>query len=176
MKSVLELAERCSRSRDNRIMALQDNARGIIGMNQKRQMLLADRTDRLGIRFLDGDCQAIWQECRKTKNALGWTGKFISEGVPMLLAILYENNFEGRAMQAMVSVIKQYIDMRKSMMTEFSERFLQWKKQTVIPEDVKKEILAYLTKQSTPGWKQLWAAAIAAAIVKRQTGSSAGRG
>ena len=45
-------------------------------------------------------------ECRKTKKRIGWTGEFISEGVPMLLAILYENNFEGRAMQAMVSVIK----------------------------------------------------------------------
>ena len=65
----------------------------------------------------------------------------------MMLAILYENNFEGRAMQAMVSVIKQYIGYEKEYdEPEFSERFLQWKKQTVIPEDVKKEILTYLTK------------------------------
>ena len=148
MKSVLKLAERVQqeqRQQDNG--AAGQRARFYWREPKETDAYRQTEQDRLGIRFLDGDCQTIWQECRKTKNALGWTGEFISEGVPMMLAILYENNFEGRAMQAMVSVIKQYIGYEKEYdEPEFSERFLQWKKQTVIPEDVKKEILTYLTK------------------------------
>ena len=103
--------------------------------------------DRMGISFLENDYQMVWKECRKTKNALGWTGEFIAEGVPMLLALLCENDFESRAMQAMLSDIKQYLGYEEEYdEPEFSERFLFWKKQIAIPGDAKREILAYLAK------------------------------
>ena len=65
----------------------------------------------------------------------------------MLLAFLCENDFKGRAMQAMLSDIKHYIGYEEEYEEpEFAERFLFWKKQIVIPENVKKEILIYLTE------------------------------
>lgn len=148
MKSVLELAERVQREqRQQDNGAAGQRARYYWREPKETDVYCQTEQDRLGIRFLDGDCHTIWQECRKTKNTLGWTGKFISEGVPMLLAVLCENDFEGRAMQAMFSDIKHFIGYEKEYdEPEFTERFLQWKKQTVIPEDGKKEILTYLTK------------------------------
>ena len=150
MKSVLELAEQMQQEQKER--QKQDNSgEGYVryhwrGPKETDSYRQTDQ-DRLGIYFLDGDYEAVWRECRKTKNALGWTGKFISEGVPMLLAFLCENDFKGRAMQAMLSDIKHYIGYEEEYEEpEFAERFLFWKKQIVIPENVKKEILIYLTE------------------------------
>lgn len=150
MKSVLELAEQMQQEQKER--QKQDNSgEGYVryhwrGPKETDSYRQTDQ-DRLGIYFLDGDYEAVWRECRKTKNALGWTGEFISEGVPMLLAFLCENDFGGRAMQAMLSDIKHYIGYEEEYdEPEFSERFLSWKKQTVIPEDVKKGIFIYLTE------------------------------
>lgn len=148
MKRVLELTERLQQEQKER--QKQDNAGEGYVRYYRREPKETDSyrqtdQDRLGIHFLDGDYEAVWRECRKTKNALGWTGEFISEGVPMLLAFLCENDFEGRGMQAMLSDIEQYIGYKEEYdEPEFSERFLSWKKQIVISEDVKKEILIYL--------------------------------
>lgn len=47
----------------------------------------------------------------------------------------------------MLSDIKHYIGYEEEYEEpEFAERFLFWKKQIVIPENVKKEILIYLTE------------------------------
>ena len=130
MKSVLELAERLQqeqRQQDNSTAG--QRARYYWRELKETDVYWQTEQDSLGIRFLDGDCQTIWQECCKTKNALGWTGKFISEGVPMLLAVLCENGFEGRAMQAMLSDIKYFIGYEEEYdEPEFAERFLHWKK------------------------------------------------
>lgn len=146
MKSALKLADRMQREQK------LDNISGQNGRYYWHEQKETDAyrqtdQDQWGIHFLNGDCRRIWNECRKTKNALGWTGEFIAEGVPMLLVLLCENDFESKAMQLMLSGIKHYIGYEEEYgEQEFSERFLSWKKQIVVPEDMKKELLKYLTE------------------------------
>ena len=105
LKSLRELAERLQQEQDKR-QKPADNGEGytgITGVNPKRQTHTADGSGQAGDIFLDGDCQMVWRECRKTKTALGWSGKFIEEGVPMLLALLCENSFESKAMRSVLS-------------------------------------------------------------------------
>lgn len=107
-------------------------------------------TDRLGISFLEGDYKAVWNECRKMKDALGWSGEFISAGISMLLVYLYEGNNmneAGKAMQAVFSEIEDFIRYRQEYgEPDFIERFSVWKRNVVIPESEKNEILKYLTE------------------------------
>ena len=146
VKSVLELEERVRREEKSGDTAEQSAWYYRRERKETDAYRQTDR-DRLGIHFLDGDCQSVWSECRKTKNALGWSGKFIADGVPMLLAFLCENDFEGKAMQEMISSIKRYIGYDEEYgEPEFNERFLLWKKQIAIPGDMKKKIYTYLEK------------------------------
>ena len=146
VKSVLELEERVRREEKSGDTAEQSAWYYQRERKETDAYRQTDR-DRLGIHFLDGDCQSVWSECRKTKNALGWSGKFIADGVPMLLAFLCENDFEGKAMQEMISSIKRYIGYDEEYgEPEFNERFLLWKKQIAIPGDMKKKIYTYLEK------------------------------
>ena len=107
-------------------------------------------TDRLGICFLAGDYRAVWKECRKTKDPLGWSGRFINTGIPMLLLFLYEvediGKF-GKAMRSMVSDIQGFLGYQDEFgEPDFEERFLRWRSLVKIPEEEKQEILEYLTK------------------------------
>ena len=145
-KSVQELAERLQRAQKEGDDA-ERNTRYYGCERKETDAYRQTDHDRMGIHFLDGEWKMVWSECRKTKNALGWTGEFIAEGVPMLLVFLCGNSLEGKAMQTMLAGIKWYIGYEEEYdEPEFAERFLLWKRQTVISEDVKKELLAYLTK------------------------------
>lgn len=150
LKSLRELAERLQQEQDKR-QKPADNGEGYTRYYwrepKETDPYRQTDQDRLGIYFLDGDCQMVWRECRKTKTALGWSGKFIEEGVPMLLALLCENSFESKAMRSVLSDIKQYIGYEEEYdEPEFIKRFLLWKKQVIIPGDEKKKLLSCLAK------------------------------
>ena len=107
-------------------------------------------TDRMGICFLSGDYREILRECRKTKEHLGWSGRFINAGVPMLLLFLYEeDDIEkfGKAMRSIVSDIQGFIGYQAEFgEADFEERFLRWRELVKIPAEEKKKILKYVTE------------------------------
>ena len=108
---------------------------------------IQNESDRMGISFLSGDFAKIWEECRKTKDALGWSGKFINEGVPMLLLLLQEGEITGKAMRAMLSQVERYLAYQAEYgEPDFAERFQLWRSRIAIPVSEKKEILTYLAE------------------------------
>lgn len=106
---------------------------------------IQDESDRMGICFLNGEYAKVLEECRKTKEALGWSGSFIGDGVPMLLLLLYEGEIWGKGIKAMLSEVKQYLGYQEAYgEADFSERYMLWRKKISVPAAEKKEILAYL--------------------------------
>ncbi len=107
-------------------------------------------TDRMGICFLSGDYRAVWEECRKTEDPLGWSGRFINTGVPMLLLFLYEEEDiekSGKAMRSMVSDIRGFLGYQDEFgELDFEERFRRWRALVKIPMGEKQKIFEYLTK------------------------------
>lgn len=107
------------------------------------------QSDRLEIRFLAGDYRSVWDECRKTKVSLGWSGAFIEEGVPMLLVLLHRGDITGSAMQAVVSDMKRVIGYEEEYEElNFAERFAVWKKSVPVTmtQNEEKALLKYLTE------------------------------
>ena len=96
---------------------------------------------------INGDYQNVWKEAKKTTASLGWSGKFIEAGVPMLLLYLFEGEEMEKGMTYMWGKVKDYLNYKEEYgEPDFAERFSVWKKTVVIPENDKKKILQYLQK------------------------------
>lgn len=103
------------------------------------------KDDQLGISFLNGDYQTVWKETKKTTVSLGWSGKFIEAGVPMLLLYLCDGEKTGKAMECMRRKVKDYLNYKEEYgEPDFTERLSEWKKNIVIPDTDKNKILKYL--------------------------------
>lgn len=112
-----------------------------------RDPYIRTEDDCLGIAFLNGDYQNVWKEAKKTTASLGWSGKFIEAGVPMLLLYLFEGEEMEKGMTYMRGKVKDYLNYKEEYgEPDFAERFSVWKKTVVMPENDKKKILQYLQK------------------------------
>ena len=89
----------------------------------------------------------MWKEAKKTTVPLGWGGRFIEAGVPMLLLYLFEGEEMEKGMAYMLGNVKHYLNYKEEYgEPDFAERFFVWKKTIDMPEEDKKKILKYLQK------------------------------
>ena len=117
------------------------------GDGQEQGLAVRGQSDeeRIAVRFLAGDYQAIWDRCKKTKRSLGWSGEFISPGISMLLVYLHHGDLSSAVMRKVAQDIKIFIGYQEEYgEPDFMERLEVWRKTIVIPEEKEKEILAYL--------------------------------
>lgn len=78
---------------------------------------------------INGDYQNVWKEAKKTTASLGWSGKFIEAGVPMLLLYLFEGEEMEKGMTYMRGKVKDYLNYKEEYgEPDFAERFSVWKK------------------------------------------------
>ena len=115
--------------------------------SRDRDPYIRTEGDCLGIAFLNGDYETVWKEAKKTTVSLGWSGRFIEAGVPMLLLYLFEGEEMEKGMAYMLGKVKYYLNYKEEYgEPDFAERFFVWKKTIDIPEEDKKKILKYLQK------------------------------
>lgn len=115
--------------------------------SRDRDPYIRTEGDCLGIAFLNGDYETVWKEAKKTTVSLGWSGRFIEAGVPMLLLYLFEGEEMEKGMAYMLGKVKYYLNYKEKYgEPDFAERFFVWKKTIDIPEEDKKKILKYLQK------------------------------
>lgn len=101
----------------------------------------------LTIQFFMQQFDTILGACQKQKEYLGWSGKYIYIGVPLLLLLLHKGETWG---SAMISVINEAgNDVRYHSLygePSFQEMISLWKKQVKLDKEIEEEILKYLQK------------------------------
>lgn len=99
------------------------------------------------IQFLAQNFYAVLEKCNRQKEALGWTGDYISTGVPLLLFLIYKGGVYPPGIQAILGEIQSNIQYKnKYNEPSFEYAVKVWKGQVKLDEDMEKVILKYLQK------------------------------
>lgn len=99
------------------------------------------------IQFLAQNFYAVLEKCNRQKEALGWTGDYISTGVPLLLFLIYKGGVYPPGIQAILGEIQSNIQYKnKYNEPSFEYAVKVWKEQVKLDADMEKAILKYLQK------------------------------
>lgn len=82
---------------------------GVTERNHIRSEREENRMDKnmlLMLRFFDGQFEEVMSEGLKKREALGWTGTFMKQGIALYLLLLYEGQWHGQGRLAMKNTAK----------------------------------------------------------------------
>ena len=116
------------------------------------------------LRFLDGQFAEILDKGLGKSEALGWSGTFMKQGIALYLLYIYEGQWDGKGIAAMIEIVKRAMgfsaeEYRKGIsglegISEndlFCQLFLKWKSMVQMESDVKecaeKKITVLLEKR-----------------------------
>lgn len=108
---------------------------------------IIEEKEYLIIQFFSQNFWAVLSECKKQKEALGWTGEYIGTGVPLLLFLIYKGSVYPPGMQAILADIQSKIQYQNKYNEPSFESVAKiWLDQVKVDEDMEKAILIYLQK------------------------------
>lgn len=116
-----------------------------------------DKNEILMLQFLDGQFEEVLTKDLNVREALGWTGTFMKQGIALYLLYLYEGKRMDQGITAMAGIVKEAIDFSKEEYQKgmyglnseedhlFDELFSQWKSMTPIEPDVQNRAIQTIT-------------------------------
>lgn len=97
------------------------------------------------IEFFSNNFDFVLKECKKQKEALGWTGEYIGLGVLLLLFVSYKGDVYPSGIQAVMRVIQSQINYNnKYNEPDFENAARVWADQIKLDAGMEKKILKYL--------------------------------
>lgn len=111
------------------------------------------------LRFLDGQFESVLSDGLNTKEALGWTGTFMKQGIALYLLLLYEGKWIGKGITEMADRVKKSMNFSAEEYNKginepedsnkndlFYNVFMKWKSMQQVKPDVRKEIIKRITE------------------------------
>lgn len=105
------------------------------------------RHDYLTIQFFARNFDLTLRECREQNAALGWSGEYVAEGVPLLLLFLFKDTAYSPAMKVILRAIRSNMGYGEEYNEPAFEEIMQiWRRQEKSTPDIdmEKKVLEYL--------------------------------
>ncbi len=127
--------------------------------NSERKENKPDSSTILFLRFLDGQFANVLENGLNKKEALGWSGSFMKQGIALYLLYLYEGEWTSEGIHAMADIAKTTMhfseeEYQKGMDARnstgegnlFYELFMKWKSMMQMEPDTKTRALKRIEK------------------------------
>lgn len=110
------------------------------------------------LRFFDGQFEKVLTEGLNKREALGWTGTFMKQGIALYLLFLYEGEWHDKGIFAMVAIVKTAMvflveEYQKGLLEVsgtnendlFYNVFSKWKSMVVMEPDIRTKAIKRIT-------------------------------
>ena len=117
-----------------------------------------NRNMRLLLMFLDGQFDSVLKKGMNESKALGWTGTFMKQGIAMFLLCLYEGQWNGKGIVAMIEIAKSAMGFSAEEYRKgtcglegieendlFYQLLLQWKSMVRMEPDIRNRVIKRIT-------------------------------
>ena len=115
--------------------------------NKQMQMNRLSKEDKDIIRFFNGDFDYIYEECKKDRTTLGWSGRFKGIAVPLFILLLDQNNKITKAGQRLIDGMDYRLGFIEDDTKSLEERFLNWKEKVVLTNEQYEKYIEWLKEE-----------------------------
>lgn len=118
--------------------------------NNNKQLLVnyLSKEHKKVIRFFNGEFDYIFEDCKKDKTELGWSGQFKGIAIPLFILLLIQDGKLTKAGQRLIDGIEYRLGFKEDDIKSFTDRFFTWKGKVVLPNEQYEKYAEWLEKEA----------------------------